>query len=109
MRSGEVPNQICARAIALGDGDGDGNGAGDRVRAVEELIRLADGRRPPLDQARNALVSRIRLHPDDYQATSGLIALNAALAEVGWAAAITWEPRRQRRPRRRTPGRIQAA
>jgi hypothetical protein len=92
MRAAEAPNQIGARAIALGNGD--------RDRAVQELIRLSDGRRLPLEQARDELVRRIQLHSDDYEATSGLTALNATLAEIGWTAAITWEPRRQRRLRR---------
>jgi hypothetical protein len=100
IRGMQAPNHIGARAIALGDGD--------RHRAVQELIKLSDGRRPPLEQARAELVGRIQLHSDDYEATSGLTALNAALAEVGWTAAITWEartqpPRRRRASRRQFP------
>jgi hypothetical protein len=93
MRGVQAPNQIGVSAMALGTGDAD--------RAVRELIRLSDGRRLPLEQARDELVGRIRLHSDDYEATSGLTALNAALAEVGWMAAITWESRTPRRLRRR--------
>lgn len=92
MRRVQAPSQIGARAIALGDGD--------RDRAVRELIGLSDGRRPPLEQARDELVGRIQLHSDDYEATSGLTALNAALAAVGWTGTITWESRTQRRLRR---------
>jgi hypothetical protein len=83
----EAPNPIGETAIALA-------GGGDRDRAVRELIRLARGRRPALHQARDELVRRIRLRSDDYEATAGLTLLNAALSEVGWPAAITWEPRR---------------
>jgi hypothetical protein len=66
-------------------------------RSVQKLIRLAEGRRSTLEQARGELVDRIRLRSDDYAATAGLTLLNAALAEVGWPAAIIWEPRRGRR------------
>jgi hypothetical protein len=83
---------ISTRAIALA-------GNRDRDGVVQELIRLADGQRPPLEQARDELVRRLQLRSDDYAATVGLTVLNAALAEIGWAAPFIWEPRKWRLPR----------
>jgi hypothetical protein len=76
-------------AVALADNS-------DRDRAVQELIRLAGGQRPPLEHARDDLVRRLRLHSDDYDATAGLTVVNAALAEIGWPAPFIWEARKWR-------------
>jgi hypothetical protein len=85
-------NRIADRAVALAaDGNRDG--------VVGQLIRLAEGNRASLEEARDALVRRISMRSDDYEATGGLTVINAALAEVGWPAGITWESRRTR-PRR---------
>jgi hypothetical protein len=84
-----VSNTLGARATALA-------ASSDHDRAVQELIRLAAGRRSTLEQARSELIGRIRLRSDDYEATAGLTLLNSALAEVGWPAAITWERRNRR-------------
>jgi hypothetical protein len=90
MKPNRPGDSLATTASALAGNDAQG-------RAVQELIRLAEGRRSTLEQARGELCGRIRLRSDDYAATSGLTLLNAALAEIGWPATITWEPRRGRR------------
>jgi len=45
------------------------------------------------------LVRRIRLRSDDFQATSGLSLINAALGQVGWADPMEWQPKKWRLPR----------
>jgi hypothetical protein len=72
-------------------------GTGDRDLAVRGVIRLANGERLPLEQARDELVRRLQQRSDDYEATAGLTVVNAALAAVGWPAALTWEARTRRR------------
>jgi hypothetical protein len=74
-------------------------GSGDRDAAVQELIRLAAGQRHPLEQARDELVCRLLLRSNDYEATARLTLVNAALAEIGWPDAFTWEARTWRIPR----------
>jgi len=76
-------NPISDRAMALAAG-------GDRATAVTELIGLAAEQALPLEEARDILVRRIRLRSDDYQATSGLSLINAALGQVGWADPMEW-------------------
>lgn len=65
----------------------------DRDGAVRELIRLVDGQRRPLEQARDEMVRRLRLRSDDYKATAALTVLNTTLAEIGWPAPLVWESR----------------
>lgn len=55
--------------------------------AADELVRIADGRRGPLEAARDALVARLHRDPGDTQATNALRlvqrALDRARFEVG--------------------------
>ncbi len=85
-------NPISNRAMALA---ADGGGPA----AVAELIGLAGEKPAPLETARDVLVRRIRLRSDDFQATSGLSLINAALGQVGWADPMEWQPRKWRLPR----------
>jgi hypothetical protein len=83
VSSGASPAEsLTTRALAL-------VAAGvDRVRAVEELVRLSEGRRTPLEAARADLVARLHADPADYDATKALCLVNAALSQVGWATGV---------------------
>ena len=45
--------------------------------AVEELIKIAQGRRAPLEAAHTVLVERLRRRPDDFDATRALQLVSA--------------------------------
>jgi hypothetical protein len=77
----------------MGDDDSAVAGKGDRDAAIQGLIRLAVGQRQPLEQVRDELVRRLLLRSNDYEATARLTLVNAALAEIGWPDAFTWEAR----------------
>ncbi|MCA1709836.1 MAG: hypothetical protein LC808_43770 [Actinobacteria bacterium] len=71
-----LPEPITTRALAL-------VAAGaDHVPAVEELVRLSEGRRELLEEARAELVARLHADTADYDATKALQLVNAALSQV---------------------------
>ena len=51
--------------------------------AVEELIRIAQGRRASLEAAHSVLVERLHRRPDDFDATGALLLVIRALQQVG--------------------------
>ncbi len=59
---------------------------------MEELVGAG---RPALEAARTALVQRIYLHSDDYEATAALRLVNKALAALGWEDPYNWKHRRK--------------
>jgi hypothetical protein len=83
----------------MGDDDTVVAANSDRDGAIQELIRLAAGQRAPPEQARDELVCRLLPRSNDYEATARLTLVNAALAEIGWPDAFTWEARTWRIPR----------
>jgi hypothetical protein len=52
--------------------------------AVAELIKIAEGRRPPLEEAASLLTARLHRRSDDFDATKALEAVTAALSQIGW-------------------------
>ena len=72
------PDPVATRALALAAA------RANHVRAVEELVRLSEGRREPLDAARADFVARLHADTADYDATKALQLVNAALSQVGW-------------------------
>ncbi len=70
---------IASRAVELGAA------GGVRSEAAEELVRLSDGRREPLESARGHFIRRLHADVSDYEATKALQLVNAALSQVGWA------------------------
>ena len=88
----EPSNQISERAVALGT-------PAERDAGARELVILAGGDIRVLEDARNELVARVRLRSNDFEATSGLRVLNAAIALAGWPDPVAWKPRRWRIPR----------
>ncbi|MGH9103625.1 MAG: hypothetical protein ACRDYD_11685, partial [Acidimicrobiales bacterium] len=60
-------------------------GAGqDREAAVGELVKLADGDRGPLEEARDHLVLRLQQRSDDYAASFALRVVISALDRTGF-------------------------
>lgn len=57
-----------------------------RDEAVEQLVALADHRRPGLEAAREALTARLHRRPDDFDAAHALQLVERALRQVGWPA-----------------------
>jgi hypothetical protein len=72
------PEPITTRALALVAA------AADHDRAVEELLRLSEGRRELLEAARAEFVARLHADTADYDATKALQLVNGALSRVGW-------------------------
>ena len=52
--------------------------------AVTELITMAEGRRPPLEAAASRLIARLHRKSDDFDATTALRSVTAALSRIGW-------------------------
>ena len=72
------PEAIISRAVALGAGEA------ERSQAAEELVQLSAGRREDLEAARDHFVARLHKDSADYDATNGLLVVNAALSRVGY-------------------------
>jgi hypothetical protein len=77
-----------------------------RDDAITELVKLADGRREPLEAAARNFVQRLHRRSDDFEATKALRLVSGALDRVGWDTTGTpIQPRRLAghglRPRRR--------
>jgi hypothetical protein len=73
--------------------------SGERRRRAEALVKVAAGRREPLEQLRLRFIERLRRTSDDFAATEGLRVVEAALSLVprpegvwGWT-----RPRQHRR------------
>ena len=58
--------------------------AGGSPDAVAELVTMAGGRRPPLEAAASLLVARLHRRSDDFDATTALCSVSAALSRIGW-------------------------
>jgi len=52
--------------------------------AINELVRMADGGRAPLEAAARRFVARLHRRSDDFEATNGLRLVNSALVRIGW-------------------------
>jgi hypothetical protein len=76
MGSEPLGPEIMERALRLD--------AGGPPDAVDELVRLAEGRRPPLEAAASLLIARLHRRSDDLAATRALCSVNAALSRIGW-------------------------
>lgn len=68
--------------------------------AVGELVTMAGGRRPPLEAAASLLIARLHRRSDDFDATTALCSVSAALSRIGWEMPSV--PTRQRLWSRRT-------
>jgi hypothetical protein len=68
-------SDIAERALNLAAASPDGAG---------ELMTMAAGCRPPLEDARKLLGGRLLLRSDDFGATKALCTVSAALSRVGW-------------------------
>lgn len=63
-----------------------------RDEAVEQLVALADHRRPALETAREALTARLHRRPDDFDAAHALQLVERALRQVGWGGPVAPTP-----------------
>lgn len=70
------PEAIISRAVALGAA------GADRQSAAEELVRMSEGRREPLESARDQFVARLHEDSADHEATKALQIVNAALPQL---------------------------
>jgi len=52
--------------------------------AVAELVTMAGGCRPPLEEAASLLMARLHRKSDDFSATRALRSITAALSQIGW-------------------------
>ena len=86
-------DQLVERALSL-------VGHQDPGAAASELARHAEQRRDALEAARDQLVGRIQTRSDDFEASSALSIVNAALARIGAPDGLAWEPKRWKLPRR---------
>jgi len=60
--------------------------------AVEELVTFAEGRRAPLELARDGLMERLRRRSCDFDATRALRLIDRSLMEVGWPGGEAGRP-----------------
>lgn len=58
--------------------------AAESPDAVAELITMAEGQRPPLEEAASLLIARLHRRSDDFGATRALCSVTAALSRIGW-------------------------
>lgn len=72
------PDAIVSRALVLGAG------GADQQTAAEELVRISEGQRERLEVARDHFVARLHTDSADYEATTALKLVNAALSRVDW-------------------------
>src|SRR5438445_11382703 len=70
--------------------------------AVEELIRIVQGRRAPLEAAHTVLVERLHRRPDDFDATRALQLVIRALQQVGHTLPVAEAPGRHGKQRKGT-------
>jgi hypothetical protein len=72
--------------------------------AVEELIKIAQGRRAPLEAAHTVLVERLRRRPDDFDATRALQLVIRTLQQVGHTPPVVAEAAGRHRKKRKGTG-----
>jgi hypothetical protein len=72
--------------------------------AVEELIKIAQGRRAPLEAAHTVLVERLHRRPDDFDATRALQLVIRALQQVGHTPPVVAAAAGRDRRKRKGPG-----
>jgi hypothetical protein len=84
------PKEVVDRAIALA-----GSASSLAATNGDPMEELVGAGRPTLEAARAALVQRIYLRSDDYEATAALRLVNQALAALGWEDPYNWKHRRK--------------
>ena len=72
--------------------------------AVEELVKIAQGRRAPLEAAHTVLVERLHRRPDDFDATRALQLVIRALQQVGHTPPVVGEAAGRHHKKRKGPG-----
>ena len=71
---------------------------------VEELVRIAQGRRAPLEAAHTVLLERLHRRSDDFDATRALQLVIRALQQVGHTLPAAAEAPGHHRKKRKATG-----
>jgi hypothetical protein len=81
-----VTDPLCQEALAL-------HSSAEPDGGVGRLVERAGTDRSALVAARDAFVTRLHHHSDDYAATAALRLLNRALSAYGWQDPYDWHSR----------------